>query len=117
DLRRHHLWVNALYRTHPTGILRCDGRNGAHTIDPKGGKRFEISLNPSAPSGIGTSYREGFREHSPSLPLRGQRAPSLTGARSPRLRRRRGRSLTRPLPFSLSALSAHWQVTHRCQSP
>src|SRR5262249_46913773 len=33
-----------------------------------------------------------------SLPLRGQRAPSLTGARSPRLRRRRGHSLTCPLP-------------------
>src|SRR4029453_3545321 len=35
-----------------------------------------------------------------SLPLRlrRQRAPSLTGARSPRLRRRRGHGLTCPLP-------------------
>jgi hypothetical protein len=32
------------------------------------------------------------------LRLRRQRAPSLTGARSPRLRRRRGASLTAPLP-------------------
>jgi hypothetical protein len=32
------------------------------------------------------------------LRLRRQRAPSLTGARSPRLRRRRGHSLTCPLP-------------------
>src|SRR5437667_12372294 len=38
---------------------------------------------------------------SPSLPLRGQRAPSLTGARSPRLRRRRAPSLTGALPLVL----------------
>src|ERR671931_319976 len=37
-----------------------------------------------------------------SLPLCGQKAPSLTGARSPRLRRRRGPSLTGALPLALS---------------
>src|SRR5206468_768893 len=37
----------------------------------------------------------------PCLHLRWQREPSLTGARSPRLRRRRGHSLTCPLPLPL----------------
>src|SRR4051794_11404404 len=37
------------------------------------------------------------------LPLRGQRAASLTATLSPRLRRRRGASLTAPLPFGLFA--------------
>src|ERR1043166_239785 len=41
-----------------------------------------------------------------SLPLRGQRAPSLTGARSPRLRRRRGHSLTCPLPHGRGNVAA-----------
>ena len=43
------------------------------------------------------------------LRLRRQRAPSLTGARSPRLRRRRGASLTAPLPSALSG-GGFWQL-------
>src|SRR5207249_5787167 len=74
-------------------LLQCEvggsagsaGRRGSyHRCNHRPQPAAALSLVPPAP-----------------LPLRGQRAPSLTGARSPRLRRRRGHSLTCPLPLVL----------------
>src|SRR5438876_670598 len=64
----------------------------------KGSERFMIS-----PLGLARAH---------PLRLRRQRAPSLTGARSPRLRRRRGHSLTCPLPHGIRLLNA--DLTPRC---
>src|SRR5262249_35267762 len=67
DLGCHDLRVNTLYGTDTASILRRNRRNSAHAVHTKGRKGFEIGLNPGTSTRIGASYREGFREHTPSL--------------------------------------------------
>src|SRR5712691_473478 len=78
----------------------CSGFTGLEAIRFSRGLAYCPPALDASPV-VGDDLNNVDHSHPVPLPLRGQRAPSLTGARSPRLRRRRGRSLTRPLPWAL----------------
>ena len=110
--------VKAAVQRHNPHAIIIDAATPLHVSDPAliAGKRvLVIEDGPTLTHG-GMTYGAGTMAAKRwgaaelvdprSLPLRGQRAPSLTGARSPRLRRRSGRSLTGALPYACGSIAA-----------